>query len=127
MTIKNHLDRPGIHVVHDAGELNSIAGGAGAASPGAAELNDFMEKKWVLITAGVLYAFYSYGNATHRMQVRNACRQLARGVNNATRDSLNIIYSGVAAVRGVATWIKNYFTGAATSTQTTPDNICLEP
>ena len=127
MTTKILLDRPGIHVVDDAHELNSIAGGAGNSTTGDAELDAFLENKWVSRASVMVLAFYAYGNPTHRARIQSMCRQLANGVNNAGRDSLNIIYRGIAAASGVASWVKSYFTTAAASTSSTTATICPDP
>jgi hypothetical protein len=127
MIIQNYLDRPGIHVVDDAHELNSIAGGAGNSTLGDAELEEFMETRWIKYATGIVLVFYAYGNPTHRARIQKMCRQLESGVNNAGRDSLNIIYKGIAGASGVATWIKSYFTAAADSTSSATATICPDP
>lgn len=127
MITRNHVDRPGIHVVDDTHELNSIAGGAGNSTTGDAELDEFLEQKWINRASLLLVAFYAYGNPTHRARVQAACRQLANGVNNAGRDSLNIIYRGIGAVTSLASWVRSYFTTAAASTSSTTATICPDP
>jgi hypothetical protein len=124
MTIKNHPDRPGIHVVDDAHELNSIAGGAGNSTTGDAELDGYLENKWIQRSGYVLLGLYLYGNPTHRARVQGACTQLGNGVNNAGRDSLNLIYIGVSKVAGLASWIKSYFVAAARSVSSRVAEYC---
>jgi hypothetical protein len=130
MITQNYLDRPGIHVVDDAHELNSIAGGASNSTNstlGDAELDAFLETKWISRVSLLLTAFYLYGNPAHRARVQSTCLQLARGVNNVRRDSLNIIYRGIGAAAALPSWIKSYFTAAADSTATTPVRVCPDP
>jgi hypothetical protein len=133
MTIKNYLDRPGIDDVHDADELKSIAGGAGlnitlpTNSTGAAELDAVLENKWIGLLGAMLSAFYWYGDPNHRLGVRSLCRRTASGASNAGRDSVNLIFKGVAKITTLATWVTSYFSGAAGSTSNTVAEICPDP